>query len=236
MVPWRYCLLFLALSCDGDHGIGTNNGTRQQWWGRHGQQCLDIVACSLLARAKALMVAAWMMLHNKDSVQAEEGALAALSPVPCPLLQWRRRQRRKQLCMTTTVAAARMTVPWHCWLFLSCSCSGVDGNNVDDSAQQQWWQSRRWCLGTIVGHPLPACVTARTAAVQKKQWWCGRWCHVGIVSCSMPSHAMMAMAAAQKTECNNNVDGCADNNALALFAIPHPLARWQSRQRQEPQY
>jgi hypothetical protein len=50
-----------------------------------GRHCLDIVGHSLLARAKASMVAARITVHNNNGGQAEDGALAALLPIPCPL-------------------------------------------------------------------------------------------------------------------------------------------------------
>ncbi len=63
MMPW-HCLPFLTLLGDGNHGSGAKDGAQQQQWQQYGQWCLDIVGRSLLAYAKALMVAAWMMVYN----------------------------------------------------------------------------------------------------------------------------------------------------------------------------
>jgi hypothetical protein len=65
------------------------------------------------------------------------------------------------------VAAAQTMVPWHCQPFLACSCDGIDGSSVDDSAQQQWPQSERWCLAGIVSLPFPACMMVTMEAAQR---------------------------------------------------------------------
>ncbi len=75
-----------------------------------------------------------MRVNNDNGSREEEGALAALLPIPCPLLWWFKQQQREQLCTTTTVAAVQTTVPWHHWLFLAHSCSGVDGSSMDEGA------------------------------------------------------------------------------------------------------
>jgi hypothetical protein len=62
------------------------------------------------------------------------------------------------------VAAVQTMVPLHCWPFLASSSNYVDDSTVDDSGQQQWPQSARWCLAGIVGHPLPAGATATMGA------------------------------------------------------------------------
>jgi hypothetical protein len=146
------------------HGSGWNDGAQQQRWRQHGQWCLDIAGCSLLACAKALMGAALITVHDNDGCGAEDGALMASLPICCPLSLWQRRQQREQVWAMMTVVAARTTVPWHHWPFLSCSCIAIDCSSVDDGAQQRWGGSRRWYLVTIVGCPLPSPLMGKQSA------------------------------------------------------------------------
>jgi hypothetical protein len=64
---------------------------------------------------------------------------------------------------------------------LACFCGGVDGSSMDDGAHQRWGESRTWCLGTIVGHPLPTCTTATMAA----EWTNGGGAEDGAMAASL---------------------------------------------------
>jgi hypothetical protein len=70
MVPWN-CLLFLAHSCNENHGSGAKDGAQQQRQRQHRRRHLDIIGHSLLACAKASMVAAQMTLHDNDGGRAK---------------------------------------------------------------------------------------------------------------------------------------------------------------------
>jgi hypothetical protein len=111
------------------------------------------------------MPAVQMTVHDDDSAQAEDGVLAAWSPIPCFLSQWQRRQWNEEWYAMTTVVVAWTTVPWHCWPCLTCLCKGVNASSTDHGAQQQQRESRRWCLGIIDGLFLPSPAMANTIAV-----------------------------------------------------------------------
>jgi hypothetical protein len=108
----------------------------------------------------------------------------------------------------TMVAAAQTTAPWHGQLFHAFSCSGIDGSSVDDSTQQGWWQSTRWCLGTIVGHPLPSPMMAKRSATRTKV--CNNDSSSGAdsgalaLSCSLLARVTALIAAVHMTVRKNN--------------------------------
>jgi hypothetical protein len=83
----------------------------------------------LLTPAVALMAAAWMKVRDNNGGRAEDGALAPLLAVPCPLARRQRWWQCKQM------AAVQKLVPcWHCQLFLAFSCNGGNGSGTNDGA------------------------------------------------------------------------------------------------------
>jgi hypothetical protein len=86
---------------------------------------------SLLAHATASITAAWMMVRNGDGSRLEDGALPALSTVPCPLTQQQQQRQRRQM------VAERRMVPWHCWPFVALLHGGNDGSGANNGHNYQ---------------------------------------------------------------------------------------------------
>jgi hypothetical protein len=99
---------------------------------------------------------------------ADEGALASLG-IPCCHARPRQLQQCVQRCVTMKCGniVDGGALPCHPFLTLL-----RDGNNVSSANNALWMtvadnnghRVGRWCLPSIVGHPLPACTTATTGA------------------------------------------------------------------------
>jgi hypothetical protein len=70
-----------------------------------------------------------------NSGGAEDGAMAALLAVPCPLVQWQLWQRCKQQSATATVVAVQATMSQHCWPFLAFMRYYNNSSGMDNGVQ-----------------------------------------------------------------------------------------------------
>ncbi len=107
------------------------------------------------------------------------------------MMPWHRQLPLARAMMAATLAAALMTVPWHCWSYLACAsitaaaaCKRVAPmaswhHQSSPCWRQMWWQCWRQSL-SIISPPLLV-----------RWWWRhqhGQW-HLGIFGC--PSLAQM---------------------------------------------
>jgi hypothetical protein len=135
---------------------------------------------SLLAHATALIVAAWMTVHDDVSGRAEDGALPALLANPC-LLMWQQQWRQRR-----PLAAERTTVPWYCWPFLALFCGGNNSSSANDGHDYQHGGCADEGALALLGTP---CLRARPQQLQQ----CVQQCMATIGSNSVDNGALASL-------------------------------------------